>query len=42
MLRVRGGNIGLVVTDLNNDGRPDLAVANALVNDVSTLFRIIA
>jgi hypothetical protein len=37
----RGRNIALVVTDLNGDGRPDLAVANATVNNVSELFQTV-
>jgi FG-GAP-like repeat/RTX calcium-binding nonapeptide repeat (4 copies) len=32
-------NVALVATDLNEDGRPDFAVANAVVKDVSVLDR---
>jgi hypothetical protein len=38
---VRGKNIALAVTDLNEDGRPDFAVANAAVSDLSIQSRVL-
>jgi hypothetical protein len=37
----RPKNIALIVTDLNEDGRPDFAVANGSLNDVTVLTRTV-
>jgi hypothetical protein len=38
-LNGRPKNLALIVTDLNEDGRPDFAVANGSLNNVTVLTR---